>query len=57
MSEKLLLKLMCLIFGLTTCLLFLLMGCGTLSQYDIDSARGRIDRDTEPQAPFTIPGK
>ena len=49
-------KLFLLILGLLA-LIILIQGCGTLSQYDIDSAKGRIDRDTEPQAPFTIPGK
>jgi hypothetical protein len=49
-------KIFLLILGLLA-LILLIYGCSTLSQYDIDSARGRIARDTEPQAPFTIPRK
>lgn len=44
-----------LVFGLLILSLLIIIGCGTLSQYDIDSAKKRIDRDKQPQAPFSIP--
>jgi hypothetical protein len=44
-----------LVFGLFILSLLIIIGCGTLSQYDIDSAKKRIDRDKQPQAPFSIP--